>query len=551
MTTFVSPRASWRVLVVSTPDEARQVHATLASSAVEITWADAGAPLPAERGDVVLVVGVAIETHAAALADTAWIAQGAIDAMDRAFALGAADFVAPGDARLRHALAREALRSRHRAAAKGHAAQLERTSATALASFQKRAMQMEVIRQQNDELQRLAADLASANAVAEQRSEELGVAVRVRTEFLANFSHEIRTPLNAILGYCDLVLREEGERLTPSARRDLNVVKQNARLLLELITDILDLSRIEAGHMQIVVEATELFEIVSECKATVAPLLSDKPVEVQVRIAANASELCTDSLKLRQVILNLLSNAAKFTDAGVITVSASMQSRDLVLEVIDTGAGIPSEQLEIVFEKFRQVEGGTTRRVGGTGLGLAIVREVCSLLGGSVSVASTLGRGSHFTVRLPNVAPPRGTIAPSRPPPGRLQRPQHAALRRVLYVEDAPLNRDLMRRMLRDQYELFEAEDGESGLARVAELMPDVVLMDLSLPRVDGWEATRRIKADPRLRHIPVIAVSAHSGVDERRRAKEAGCISYVTKPVDRKLLCEIIEQMLHSALNS
>lgn len=661
MSTPAPSKSALRVLVVSSAAEPSGLDATLASLSAVVTRVahvqDAG------DSDVVLVVGGLAELGAAApaLRGTPWVALADPALQERAFELGAADFVGPeSTARLRHALLREGNRHRAGAQAQARARLLENTldslpfvvfvkdaitgehvyvndagaaaflgkepptdgnvyprthfdefglvdgevvafqrtrtfdetvrtdgvdrlyrthkvalldaagateylcsviedmtdqrraeleaqqsrlvTAKTMAAFQQRALQMELIRQQNLELERLAADLAAAKAVAEERTGELEVAVRVRTEFLANFSHEIRTPLNAILGYCDLVLREGGARLTPHGRRDLNVVKQNARTLLDLITNILDLSRIEAGRMDVVAERVDLADVVRECAATVEPLLRAKPVEMNVRIEPNASVLMSDSLKLRQIILNLLSNAAKFTEGGEINTIASIDGTDIVIIIEDTGVGIASAQLEVIFEKFRQVEGGSTRRVGGTGLGLAIVREVCRLLGGTVSVSSVLGRGSRFTVRLPFVAPPRST--PASPSPIRRTTPA-PELPRVLYVEDTPQNRDLMRRFLAGRYELFEAEDGEAGVARAKELVPDLILMDLSLPRMDGWEATKHIKADPRLAHVPVIAVSAHSGVDERRRAKEAGCDSYVTKPIDRKLLFETMNALL------
>ena len=262
---------------------------------------------------------------------------------------------------------------------------------------------MEITRQQNEDLDRLAGELARAKKLEEIRGQEIEASARLKSEFLANFSHEIRTPLNGILGYCDLVLREEGQRLTPHGRRDLSVIKANARTLLALINDILDLSKIEAGRVEIVNEHVDMEALVEECGSTVRETLRGKQVELRTFVDAGAKDVFTDPLKLKQVLLNLLSNAAKFTDTGEVVLTATAKGPALVIVVEDTGSGIPSDQLPHIFEKFRQVDGSPSRRVGGTGLGLAIVREVAKLLGGTVEVTSSLGRGSAFTVVLSRV----------------------------------------------------------------------------------------------------------------------------------------------------
>src|SRR6185437_2877403 len=288
-----------------------------------------------------------------------------------------------------------------------------RVAARALASYQQRALHMEIIRQQNEDLDRLAMDLARAKRVEEERAREIEASARLKSEFLANFSHEIRTPLNGIIGYCDLLSREEGARLTPHGRRDLNVIKANARTLLSLINDILDLSKIEAGRVDVVKEEVDFPPLVEECVATARERLKGKEVEVVVSISEPAKRLYTDGLKLRQVLLNLLTNAAKFTEAGEIVVDASDRDGTLILTVEDTGIGIPADQLPFIFEKFRQVDGSATRKVGGTGLGLAIVRELSRLLGGGVEVTSTLGKGTRFTVTLVGViGSPSGEARP-------------------------------------------------------------------------------------------------------------------------------------------
>src|SRR5690349_15395894 len=277
-------------------------------------------------------------------------------------------------------------------------------AARAMATFQQRALLMEITRQQNEDLDKLAAELARAKKLEEERAREIEESARLKSEFLANFSHEIRTPLNAITGYCDLLLRDEGARLTPHGRRDLSVIKSNARTLLALINDILDLSKIEAGRAEIVKEPVDLKTLAEECLASVKEILKGRDVALTANIGP--SQVFTDPLKLRQVMLNLLSNAAKFTEAGEVAVTAEVQGTTLVMVVEDTGAGIPEDQLPFIFDKFRQVDGSARRKVGGTGLGLAIVKEVVHILGGTVTVTSTLGRGTRFTVTLPGAVDP-------------------------------------------------------------------------------------------------------------------------------------------------
>src|SRR5690606_12948985 len=204
-------------------------------------------------------------------------------------------------------------------------------------------------RQQNEDLDRLAQDLAKAKRVEEERAREIEQAARLKSEFLANFSHEIRTPLNGILGYCDLLMREEGSRLTPHGRPDLNVVKANAKSLLGLINGILDLSKIEAGHVEVVREKVELRPLLEECIATVRDIARGRDVEIYATVPADITVVETDAVKLRQIVLNLLSNAAKFTEAGEIVVIAEREGDALLLQVEDTGAGIPADQLPFIF----------------------------------------------------------------------------------------------------------------------------------------------------------------------------------------------------------
>jgi CheY-like chemotaxis protein/signal transduction histidine kinase len=415
-------------------------------------------------------------------------------------------------------------------------------AAKAVASLQQRALLMEITRQQNEDLDRLAAELALAKKVEEQRSAEIEAAARLKSEFLANFSHEIRTPLNGILGYTDLVLREEGQRLTPHGRRDLNVIKSNAKTLLALINDILDLSKIEAGRVEIVNEQVDMILLVDECTSTVREVLRGKDVELRSVISPRAADAFTDSLKVRQVLLNLLSNAAKFTDTGEIVVTLSDEGSTLHIEVEDTGAGIPADQLPIIFDKFRQVDGSSSRRVGGTGLGLAIVREVSHVLGGSVTVKSTLGRGSTFTVTLPNAIDSRGKARPASTAAMEAvaAAPEDAV---VLVIDDDPMVHTLLRGHLEEGgFRILSAADGIEGLTLAREHHPTVIILDIHLPKLDGWGVLQRLKSEPALANTPVIMLSVE---EQRARAFSFGACDYLVKPVEPEKLVSVVRKSI------
>ncbi|AKV02836.1 hypothetical protein AKJ09_09499 [Labilithrix luteola] len=415
-------------------------------------------------------------------------------------------------------------------------------SARTLASYQRRAQNMEILRQQNEDIERLTAELERARRRSEEGPAHEGdTRSRVDSAFLANVSHEMRTPLNGILGYCDLVLREQGERLTPDGRRDLNVIEQNARTLLGLVNDLLDLSNLEAGRVDVVTEPIELDVLLDECMETTFLLLRGREIALVVDVAPEVREIASDSLKLRQILVNLLSNAAKFTERGKITASARADGDALVVRVQDTGTGIAESDLPFLFDKMKKVDGARPRHLSGRGLGLPLVRELVHVLGGRVQAESTLGRGSTFEVRLPRVV---------RAAASRLSEKRTSELPRLLYVDDSAQNRDILRRILAGTFQILEAEDGEQAVERAVRDIPDLVLMDLALPHLDGWEATRRLKAHPLVSHVPVIAVSAFVSGDARERAKLAGCVAYLTKPLERDLLIATVRRHLASNEN-
>jgi CheY-like chemotaxis protein/signal transduction histidine kinase len=418
-------------------------------------------------------------------------------------------------------------------------------SSRTMAMYQQRALQMEIIRQQNEELDRLAADLAKAKSLEEARAREIGASARLKSEFLANFSHEIRTPLNGILGYCDLLVREEGSRLTPHGRRDLGVVRSNAKTLLALINDILDLSKIESGHVDIVDEDVDLVGLADECSATVREYLKGKDVQLTVRVDPSVAHVRSDGLKLRQIMLNLLSNAAKFTEIGEIVLEASREGEAFVITVEDTGAGIPIDQLAHIFEKFRQVDGSTTRKKGGTGLGLAIVRELARILGGTVTVTSELGRGAKFVVRFEkrfdsSSGHPQQIVevgikpdAPSAPQSGST----------VLVVDDDPATASILREeLMREGFVVHEARDGVEALRMTYELRPSAIVLDLRLPRLDGWTVLSKLRSDPAHAATPIVVISIE---EQRARGFALGASDYLVKPFEAEQLVKSVTRFV------
>ncbi len=416
----------------------------------------------------------------------------------------------------------------------------EQHAARAMASFQQRSLLMEITRQQNEDLDRLAAELARAKKVEEERAREIEAAARLKSEFLANFSHEIRTPLNAITGYCDLLARDEGSRLTPHGRRDLSVIKANAKTLLALINDILDLSKIEAGRAEVVKEVVDLSDLADECTASVREILKGKDVVLTADVGPR--QVFTDPLKLRQILLNLLSNAAKFTDAGEIVLTAEAQGTTLLISVEDTGAGIPDDQLPFIFDKFRQVDGSARRRVGGTGLGLAIVKEVVGILGGTLNATSTLGRGSKFTFALPGAIDTSKVQRPAAVSSNVTASPTNGPFT-VLIIDDDPMVQHLLRGHLEsEEFRVVSAQDGVEGLTLAREARPTVIILDIHLPKLDGWTVLSELKGDPALATIPVIMMSVE---EQRARGFSFGACEYLVKPVEPDRLVTVVKRAL------
>lgn len=377
---------------------------------------------------------------------------------------------------------------------------------------------------------------------------------RAKSAFLANMSHEIRTPMNAILGFSD-ILASQVEN--PAHREYLASISASGKLLLNLINDILDLSKIESGKLKLEYTAVSPHRLFNEIGQIFSEELRRKGLAFSIHIDPGMPEaLVLDEIRLRQIILNLVGNAVKFTPAGGITLSASKRyvrpdrsAIEFVFSVADTGIGIAPDQQELIFEAFQQQTGQSHAQYGGTGLGLAICRRLVEAMGGQVAVRSAPGKGSTFQVVLGNVS-----VAATQPAAGP-QKDEISTVAfapaRILIVDDDRVNRLLLTRYLDDPaFTIEEAENGRELLESARRQRPDLVLLDMRMPVMDGGQALQNLKADPALDSIPVIIISASAMPEEKRAAMALGCDGYLTKPVRKHdLLREMARLLAHAGV--
>jgi len=404
----------------------------------------------------------------------------------------------------------------------------------------------------NEELTAFASRLEQLVA---ERTRELAIArddavaaSRAKSQFLANMSHELRTPLNAILGYSELLEEDATAAGQTSQGDDLRRIISAGKHLLTLINDILDLSKIEAGQMEVFYELVEPEGLVREVCGTLGPLIAKNGNRFELELKPGLGTIRADATKLRQILFNLVSNAAKFTEHGSVGLRVE-RARDssgehLLIVVSDSGVGMTAEQIESLFTPFKQADASTARKYGGTGLGLAITERFCQMLGAGLSVESTPSVGSVFMVRLPVEEPAETTGAPVRAEPEEAQeagaRPGTSAqLGTVLVIDDDPAVRDLLRRILAAEgFDVATAVDGQQGLERARALRPMAITLDVLMPRLDGWSMMSALQADPALASIPVIVVSV---VDQRNLGAALGASAFVPKPVERGRLLDAL----------
>jgi signal transduction histidine kinase/DNA-binding response OmpR family regulator len=381
-------------------------------------------------------------------------------------------------------------------------------------------------------LKRTEEALQAAKDQAEQAS-------RAKSEFLANMSHELRTPMNAIIGFTRLIMRRCKDLLPERQYGNLEKILASANHLLGLINDVLDLSKIEAGRMEVRPLEFALEPLVDQCLRTVEPMIRSGRVQLIKEIEPGLPHLISDQDKLRQILFNLLSNAAKFTEAGTITVTARRSGEAIAIAVADTGIGIPPDQLETVFEEFRQVDSSSTRQYGGTGLGLSISRRLAQLLGGDIALESAPGVGSTFTLTVPLRCAAPLPCAPAKEPTPLSAAAEPAARearagagRLVLAIDDDPDVVLLLKENLADAgYRVVGALSGAEGLRLARELMPSAITLDIVMPETDGWQVLHGLKADPVTRDIPVLLLSV---VDQKDLGYRLGAADYLMKPFER-----------------
>lgn len=363
---------------------------------------------------------------------------------------------------------------------------------------------------------------------------------RTKSSFLANMSHELRTPLNAIIGLTDMLVNNAPRFGTEKAVEPLRRVHRAGTHLLGLINQVLDLSKIEAGKLDLNIENVRVLPLVEEVAGTAGPLAEQNKNQLSIQCPSDLPPIQADSMRVRQILLNLLSNACKFTKQGQVNLSVrpATHKGDLCIEfaVADTGIGMTSEQMGRLFEEFTQADVTTARQYGGTGLGLAITRRLCEMMGGEVSVASEVGKGSTFTVRLPVSASAIAQREDSEASRG-------AALTDdcILVIDDDAVARDLIADYLRHAgFSVVTASGGREGLKQAKAHRPLAITLDVMMPDIDGWTVLAALRGDPQLADIPVVMATI---VDEQRRGMTLGASGYLTKPVDRDKLISLMQQ--------
>jgi signal transduction histidine kinase/CheY-like chemotaxis protein/methyl-accepting chemotaxis protein len=372
----------------------------------------------------------------------------------------------------------------------------------------------------------------------QDKSRQLETASKHKSQFVASMSHELRTPLNAIIGLTDMLVSNAARFGTEKALEPLRRVHNAGTHLLALINQVLDLSKIEAGKLEIQLESVSILPLIDDVIGTARPLAERNSNVLAVECPRDLPPIEADATRLRQIILNLLSNACKFTKAGNIRLqvtTALHEGRQFVeIAVIDTGIGMTAEQKSHLFEEFSQAEASTGRQYGGTGLGLAITRRLCQMMGGDVTAASEPGKGSTFTVRLPFAAARIAAEPATAAPPGEV------AMRNcILVIDDDATARDLIADYLRQAgFTVITAAGGREGLKRAKEHHPIAITLDVIMPDIDGWTVLAALRGDPELAGIPTVMATI---VDERRHGMTLGAIGYLTKPIDRKQLVDLI----------
>ncbi|MEM6252716.1 MAG: response regulator [Cyanobacteria bacterium P01_D01_bin.156] len=421
---------------------------------------------------------------------------------------------------------------------------------------------MELNRDLDSRVQDRTTKLMKAMEEAEEARVKAEDANRSKSEFLANMSHELRTPLNAIIGYSEMLEEEATDVGEDDFVPDLQKIQGAGKHLLGLINSVLDLSKIEAGRMELFLEEFAIQDLVTDIAGTITPVAHKNENHLSVFCPDDIGNLHADQTKLRQSLFNLLSNACKFTENGDITLTVEEVSTVdsdiydgpwLRFIVSDTGIGMKEDQIEKIFDAFTQADASTTRKYGGTGLGLAITKQFINMMGGDISVESAHGQGTTFSLLIPQVvqtanAKGKTFFAPALSSEGASSLPSGditkiATKQTILVIDDDQDAREILRRSLNEAgYNVVCASSGEQGLALAEELLPDAITLDVMMPQMDGWSVLRQLKETPTVADIPVILLSI---VDDRPLGHSLGAADYLTKPIDRQRLLGVLEAHL------
>ena len=451
--------------------------------------------------------------------------------------------------------------------------------------------QTQLLEEQKAAVQNKNIELERTRKVIEEKAKDLEITSKYKSEFLANMSHELRTPLNSILLLSKLLADNKENTLTEKQQEYSQTIHLSGSELLELINEILDLSKVESGKMELHLEQVDLNDMAQRFERSFKPQAQNKGLEFNIRIAGDLPQgIRTDAQRLEQIIKNMISNALKFTTTGEINLSVGRPDKNtdlseynlepantIAFSVSDTGEGISLEKQKLIFKAFQQADGSTSRKYGGSGLGLSISRELSKLLGGTIWLESEPGKGSTFTVYLPEVLekeflkeqkqppePPETSLELERPSDDGV-RPEEAAEdilefipddrkniepddKTILIIEDDPRFAKTLLDIVRErQYKVLVAGNGETGLHFADYYTPDAVILDIGLPGMDGWSVMDRLKKNPKTRHIPVHFISAN---DKSIEASKMGAIGFITKPVTLSLLDEAFEKIEHLILD-
>ncbi len=373
-------------------------------------------------------------------------------------------------------------------------------------------------------------------------------ASNAKSTFLSSMSHEIRTPMNSILGFAQLLLSNQNEPLSDSQETNVNHILDSGHLLLKLINEVLDLSTIESGKLQISLESVEMTSVIDEIIASVEPMELKYKIKITNSVEYSGHYVKADYTRLKQILINLLSNAIKYNRVdGKVTVWTELTDTNMIrINIEDTGPGIAEDRLESVYEPFNRL-GAETLNKEGTGIGLTITKRLVELMGGSIHVESEVGKGTKFSIEFEKAEAPASQTNITEDVSDGSQRFDTTEKKTLLYVEDNPANLKLVTTILkrRPNVVLLTATQAQPGIEIAKAQHPDVILMDINLPGMDGYEALRILKSLDNTEKIPVIAISASAMPEDIEKGKSSGFIDYITKPININKFLEVIDNIL------